>query len=159
MSEPWLEIGDEKLDAQEIQRRITERMARRGTTGMGGGGSKLEGLDSRHGDVQIDGTRQSREVACAAVARWLQDCDIVPANYVIDWRVPILGPIHAVIRRVIHAEMRRFLLPALEKQSHLNRVVLQALAELCQENARLSSDLELTRQELAGLRPGQGPDD
>ena len=29
MSESWLEIGDEELDAQEIQRRVEERMARR----------------------------------------------------------------------------------------------------------------------------------
>ena len=93
------------------------------------------------------------------VSRWLQDCDIVPANYVIDWRVPILGPIHAAVRRVIHAELRRFLLPALEKQSHLNRAVLLALAELCQENARLSSDLEQVRQELAQLRQDSEPDD
>jgi hypothetical protein len=87
-----------------------------------------------------------------AVARWLQDCDLVPARYEIDWRVPIIGPIHAAIRRLINAEIRRFLLPSLVKQSHLNRVVLRLLQELEQENVRLC-------QEMARLRHGQAQDD
>ena len=85
------------------------------------------------------------------VSRWLHECDIVPENYVIDWRVPMIGPIHAAIRRVIYAEIRRSVLPALTKQSHLNRAVLQTLSELCQENARL-------RQELEALRQNQEPE-
>ena len=154
MGESWLEIPDEQLDAQEIERRIQERMAQRT-----GGEAGERALDRDQDGVLPGSTPPVGESARNMVSRWLRDCDIVPANYVIDWRVPILGPIHTAIRRVIHAEMRRFLLPALEKQSHLNRAVLQALAELLQENARLSSDLEQVRQELAQLRQGQEPDD
>jgi hypothetical protein len=148
MSESWLESEDPDLNAREIERRIEERMARR----AGSGSSEtceevvldLDGQAVRSPDVALP----AREAACEAVARWLQDCDIVPDSYVIDWRVPIIGPIHAAIRRVIHAEVRRYVHPALVKQSHLNRAVLQALDELCQENARL-------RQELSGLRQGR----
>jgi uncharacterized protein YaaN involved in tellurite resistance len=51
--------------------------------------------------------------------------------------MPILGPLHAVVRRLINAEIRRYLMPALEKQSSLNRQLLRLVAELVQENDRL----------------------
>jgi hypothetical protein len=145
MSESWLEIRDPDLDAQEIERRIEARMARRGTVASFADSEDVEQDPGEQVAESPDIALPAQEAACNAVARWLQECDVVPANYVIDWRVPIIGPIHAAVRRVIHTEVRRFVLSALVKQSHLNRAVLQALNELCQENARL-------RQELAELR-------
>jgi hypothetical protein len=92
------------------------------------------------------GGTSSQETPEERVTRWLQEGDIVPENYVIDWRVPVIGPLHAAVRRVIHAEICRFLLPSLVKQSHLNRAVLQTLSDLCRENARLREELERLRQ-------------
>jgi len=74
-----------------------------------------------------------------------RDCDIVPRYYVIDWRVPILGPIHALVRRIINAEIRRYLLPALEKQSQLNRQMLRILEDLVKENGCLRREIEELR--------------
>jgi hypothetical protein len=74
-----------------------------------------------------------------------RDGDIVPRYYAIEWRIPILGPIHAKVRRIINDEIRRYLMPSLRKQSTLNRQMLRALNDLGQENARL-------RQEIKGLR-------
>ena len=137
MNESWLEVGDRELDADEIRRRVEERMAGR-PPGNEGPGCEDPALDPDAPDATRD-----------TVSRWLQDCDVVPAHYEIDWRVPVVGRIHAAIRRVIHAEVRRFVLPALEKQGHLNRAMLQALDELGEENARL-------RCELAQMRLGPG---
>jgi hypothetical protein len=78
-----------------------------------------------------------------------RDCDIVPRNYLIDWGVPILGPIHAVVRRLINAEIRRYVLSSLEKQSYLNRQMLRVLNALVEENKRL-------RREIEELREGKG---
>jgi hypothetical protein len=145
MSESWLEIKDPDLDAQEIERRIEARLARRGHDNSS---TACDDTDLEPGGrvaQQPDRAQAAQAPACEAVARWLHEYDIVPSNYVIDWRVPMIGRIHAAVRRVIHAEMRRSVLPALVKQSHLNRAVLQALSVLCEENARL-------RQELAELR-------
>jgi hypothetical protein len=151
MSESWLEVRDPDLDAHEIERRIEARRARRAPFDSSAACEDADQEPGGQAAESADAASPAQEAACDAIARWLQECDIVPAHYVIDWRVPILGPIHAAVRRVIHAEMRRFVLPALIKQSHLNRVVLQALSELCQENARL-------RQELAELRQSQEQD-
>jgi hypothetical protein len=155
VSESWLEIGDPDLDAQEIERKIEARIAQRERGGPLVASDNVELALGRHVADSSDQATLSDEAACDRVSRWLEDCEVVPANYVIDWRVPIIGPIHAAIRRVIHAENRRSLFPALGKQSHLNRAVLEALVELCQENARLCRDLEQVRRELAQLRTGQ----
>lgn len=150
MSESWLEIGDTELDAREIQRRVEERMAGRD----GGQVCPDMGADwARTGAGARD-----RDDLEGAVSRWLRDCDLVPARYQIDWRVPIIGPIHAAIRRVILAEIRRYLLPSLVKQSHLNRAVLRLLRQLDQENARLRQEVEELRQSLAELDRGQARD-
>lgn len=151
MSESWLEGRDPDLDAHEIERRIEARIARRAPFGSSKACEDAALESGGQAAESPDAASPAQEAACDAVARWLQECDIVPTHYVIDWRVPIIGPIHAAIRRVIHAEMRRFVLPALIKQSHMNRAVLQALSELCQENARL-------RQELAEMRQNQEQD-
>lgn len=76
-----------------------------------------------------------------------RDCDIVPRNYVIDWRIPILGPAHALVRRIINDEIRRYLMPSLRKQSNLNRRLLRALRELSRENAELRQEIEKLRDE------------
>jgi len=151
MSESWLETRDPELDGPEIERRIEARMARRGATDADAVCEELQDLQIRPGaDTSAAGV-STQETPEERVSRWLHECDIVPENYVIDWRVPMIGPIHAAIRRVIYAEIRRSVLPALTKQSHLNRAVLQTLSELCQENARL-------RQELEALRQNQEPE-
>jgi O-antigen chain-terminating methyltransferase len=147
VGEGWLEVEDDQVDAQAIERRVAERLASRPAVEMGGSGGFLaQGLDG------ADPGQSSPETARQVVARWQDECDIVPDNYAIDWRVPILGRVHAAIRRVIHAEVRRFVLPALVKQSHLNRAVLRVLDDLCRENERLNHDLDQARQELARLR-------
>jgi O-antigen chain-terminating methyltransferase len=156
MGEPWLEIADPEIDAQEVQGRVRERMQERQKA--------LVGEDApRHGDVPAaEGGLDPAGIAASLyrerfgrawddpvpddIAALEQDCDIVPENYVIDWRVPILGPIHAVVRRLIHAEIRRYLLPMLQKQSHLNRRMLQALDALRRENEQLRRALERVEQ-------------
>jgi hypothetical protein len=143
MTESWLEVGDEALDADEIRRRVEERMAARPPDKESVGCEDLEPVPD------------APDSAGDAISRWLQDCDIVPAHYEIDWRVPVVGRIHAAIRRLIHAEVRRFVLPALQKQSHLNRAMLQALGELGKENARLRREVEALRQSLAAHRDRQ----
>jgi len=146
MSESWLEIEDKELDAGEIQRRIEARLARRGAEDL----RACPGLREALG--QADSAAPAEVDPADTVSRWLRDCDLLPARYEIDWRVPIVGPIHAAVRRLINAEIRRFLLPSLVKQSHLNRAVLRLLRALEQENARL-------RQEVARLRCRQEGDD
>ena len=154
MSEDWLEVGDTDVDAQELVHRVRERLSRRA-------GEALADIDNASIEI-VEATRQrvlgswaNMDSAPAGdlsvigqVSVWLDDCDIVPRDYVIDWRTPIIGPIHAAIRRLINAEIRRYLLPSLVKQSHLNRAVLRMVQELEEENARL-------RQEIARLRQGQ----
>jgi hypothetical protein len=49
--------------------------------------------------------------------------------------------LHAIVRRVINAEVRRYLTASLEKQSSLNRRMLQVLKELVAENERLSREV------------------
>lgn len=81
-----------------------------------------------------------------------EDCEILPHDYVIDHRIPILGPAHSVVRRLINDEIRRYLEPGLLRQSRLNRWFLQEIRRLEAENRRL-------RDRLAALDGQSGPDD
>jgi hypothetical protein len=143
MSDDWLEIADESIDVEEIMRRIRERIAQRSN-----------GLSSDDVDPAVVARDLWKEMIGDPMDDTLggklasirpRDCDIVPRYYEIDWRIPILGPIHAIVRRIVNAEIRRYLTSSLEKQSSLNRKMLQVLKGLAEENVRLRQEI----QELA----------
>ena len=143
MGDGWLEIPDEEVDAEEIMERIRARAADRVGT------SPYERDDDPM--AVADALRQEmlENATAGAIPIQRQDCDIVPRNYVIDWRVPIVGRIHAAVRRIINAEIRRYLSSSLERQSYLNRQMLRVLNDLVEENKRL-------RREIDKLRERQG---
>ncbi len=146
MNDHWLEILDEHIDAEAIERRVQENRVRyeQASTFMTG-----EDLEAIARDTWKEVIGETRAVAGAEKGLLVQerDCDIVPRHYLIDWRLPVLGPINAAIRRLINAEIRRFLLPALEKQSFVNRQLLQAVKDLAEENERLRLEIEKMRNE------------
>jgi hypothetical protein len=144
MTDDWLEIADDEVDVQEIMRVIRARIAsRRGEMPPDGVDAAAVARELREEMLgrPVDDSPAGRLAALRA-----RDCDIVPRQYTIDWRVPILGRIHAVVRRVINAEVRRYLVPSLEKQSSLNLSLLRVVADLVQENERLCRRLD----ELSG---------
>jgi len=150
MSEQWLEIRDTSVDAEVVRRRVRERVSLRHHES-----SWAAQIDPGPEDV-VDSLREGMfdSAAKEPVAVEQQDCDIIPRDYTIDWRVPILGPIHALIRRVINAEVRRYLMPALERQSYLNREFLRTLSDLREENDRLRRRIaELQRDHQEGPGP------
>jgi len=140
-NDDWLEIRDPDVDAAEVAERVRERMAAREDLPQAEGSEK----DPR---ALVDDLRRQmidRDTNGDGLPIDERDCDIVPRNYVIDWRVPILGPVHALVRRLINAEIRRYLMPALEKQSYLNRQMLRLLDDLLQENKRLVQEIDELR--------------
>lgn len=138
MSDDWLDIADENIDVQEIMRRIRERIAQQEGVAVDETDPAIIAADLWK-EMIGNPTDDSLTGRIAAIRP--RDCDIVPRDYVIDWRMPILGPIHAVVRRVINAEIRRYLTPSLGKQSSLNRQLLQMIKDLAQENAELRQKL------------------
>lgn len=163
MSADWLEINQGDVDAREVARRVRERLSRldrslpEGEDPLAVARALWEEMIGplAHG-ADLDGAPADGKATDAAsmdwISMWQDDCDLVPRNYTIDWRTPILGPIHAVIRRIVNAEIRRYLLPALEKQSFLNRKVLQTLDELAREKNLLAREKNLLARENARLR-------
>ena len=147
MSDDWIEVPDDAINAEEIMQQVRERIARRTSVPSPeeaqGPTVIAEALRAEMIEEPADGSVLGKRFPIRRL-----DCDIVPRGYVIDWRIPILGPIHALVRRVINAEIRRYLLPSLEKQSQLNRQMLRVLEELIRENGRL-------RQEINELRGTQ----
>jgi len=140
-NDDWLEIRDPDVDAAEVAERVRERMAAREDLPQAEGSEK----DPR---ALVDDLRRQmidRDTNGDGLPIDERDCDVVPRNYVIDWRVPILGPVHALVRRLINAEIRRYLMPALEKQSYLNRQMLRLLDDLLQENKRLVQEIDELR--------------
>ncbi len=140
MSNDWLEIPGEEVNVERIMQHIRQRIAAQG-----------DGLREETADLMAAADEMRREVIgdqTDLLPLGQRACDIVPRGYVIEWRVPILGPIHAVVRRIINAEIRRYLLPSLEKQSAFNREVRRLLKDLIRENARLRQELEELRQRL-----------
>ena len=137
MKDDWLDIPDPGIDASEVREAVRERMAARTTPSASSGTEEepepiVDRLRKRMIESNPDDALPITE----------QDCGIVPRNYVIDWRIPILGPVHAWVRRVINTELRRYLALSLERQSYLNRQMLRVLHDLVLENRRLRERLE-----------------
>ena len=144
MGDDWLDIPDENIDAEEIMGRVRARIAHCS------GASLSEEAESPVAVAEalwqeMIGDTAGGSASGNHISIRQRDCDIVPRYYVIDWRVPILGPIHALVRRIINAEIRRYLLPALEKQSQLNRQMLRILEDLVKENGCLRREIEELR--------------
>lgn len=78
----------------------------------------------------------------------LRDYDILPRGYKIDWRIPVLGPIHSIVRRLINDEIVRFLFPSLKRQSSLNRQLVDAIQELAYENQQLRFEVTALQKKL-----------
>jgi hypothetical protein len=135
MGDNWLEIADQGIDAQAIARQIRDRMA--SMDKASDPADIVETIRQEMFGMPVDTLALDKRISI-----WQQECDIVPRSYVIDWRTPILGPIHAFVRRIINAEIRRYLLPVLERQSYLNQKILQAFQDLTQENARMRREVE-----------------
>ncbi len=139
MDDDWLEIPDVGIDAATLMDRIRDRLAGRHSVRPSTTGEDPEAIaDALWQEMIMSATDDGIPIRS-------EDCDIVPRNYAIDWRVPILGPIHALIRRIINAEIRRYLSSSLERQSYLNREILRALNDLVEENERLRREIEELR--------------
>ncbi len=145
MKEDWLNIptgGD--IDVRDIMRQIREKT-----------GAPAQADDSAQGLTQSQRLVQSlwgEMIAPAAGAMAVPitpaECDIYPQGYVIDWHIPILGPLNSIVRRIINHEIRRFLDPALRQQSHINQRFLTSLQQLAQENAQLRYELEALTERI-----------
>ncbi len=145
MTDDLIIIHDDQIDVQDIMRQIRANIARRT-----GAAPELD-------PVAVSDELWSNTVGGAETRSALEqipltrhDCDIVPQNYVIDWRNPVLGPPHAVVRRVINAEVRRYLDTSLAKQTRFNETVLRALRQLAQENAALRREIDRLRVQQTG---------
>lgn len=144
MDENWLEIPNEKIDVAEIKRQVQARLAKRRETSVAV--AEDPAAIARELWLEIIGDPLEEMEQGKSILLTQRDCDIVPRHYVIDWQIPLLGPINALLRRLINAEIRRFLLPSLEKQSFFNRQMLQAMQVLTEENRRLRLELEHLRK-------------
>ena len=137
MSDDVIEIRDDQIDVQDIMRQIRINLARRA-------GESAVDPESIRDELWAETIGQAAQLqeGFGQVPLTHHDCDIVPRNYVIDWRNPVLGPPNALVRRVINAEIRRYLDVSLAKQTRFNETVLRVLRQLSQENAALRRDLE-----------------
>jgi hypothetical protein len=148
MSDNWLEISDKDVNVQEIMRQIRERVAHRSSTTLPDEENPEAAAEALR--EEMIGKGEGGSALGQRVSIRQRDCDIVPRYYVIDWRIPILGPIHAMARQIINDEIRRYLFSSLDKQSHFNRQVLLALENLSQENARLRQEIKALERASKG---------
>lgn len=140
MPDTWLEIDDGTVDVAAIMAQIRHRLAQR------------DGVSSPPpAEIAADLRREmlgdpGDDPAYHLLRIRQRDADIVPRNYKIDHRIPILGPIHSVVRKLINDEIRRFLFPSLNKQARFNRQILAAMEKLAEENARLRAEVDALRK-------------
>jgi hypothetical protein len=144
MDDDLIVVSDADINVQEIMRQIRANIARR----KGDAAEQLEVnpvtvSEELWEDTIGEAARFQEQVGRVGLTRY--DCDIVPRNYKIEWIHPILGPVHAVVRRIINAEIRRYLDASLSKQTFFNENVLQALQSLVAENLSLQQELQELR--------------
>ncbi len=136
MTDNWLQIDDDTADVAAIMAQIRHQLAQRdGVSTPPPAAIAAELRREMLGDPSDDPSYHLLRIR-------QRDADIVPRHYKIDHRIPILGPIHSVVRRLINDEIRRFLFPSLNKQSRFNRQILAAMEKLAAENAQLRSEIE-----------------
>ena len=141
MADDLIVIHDDQIDVQDIMRQIRANIARRK-------GEPVEADPAAIGrELWEDTIGQAArfQPGLDQIPLTRHDCDIVPHHYVIDWRIPILGPLHSIVRRVINAEVRRYLEASLSRQTRFNENALRALRRLAQENAVLRHEIEELR--------------
>ena len=152
MPDEMIVIHDDQIDVQDIMRQIRANIARRK------GEAIVEDLDpaaiSAALWTETIGESARMQTGSDRIPLTQQDCDILPHGYVIEWQNPLLGPPHSVVRRVINAEVRRYLDTSLAKQTRFNENVLRALRNLAQENAGLRRELEELRAARSQATPG-----
>ncbi len=130
----WLEVRDEALRVVDVALRAEKSLATRANPP-----GEDPALIARDLWDQYIG-RPAAEMLLAPMLA--DDPDIYPADYRIEYRHPLLGPINSLVRRVINLEIKRYLDPAIRKQSRINRQFREALIELLQENRRLRRELD-----------------
>lgn len=129
MPDSWLKSPDPAINAAALSNLVDQRLAQQSPPPLDGPSLAQEMWQAQFG--------QAVETGLPSV----KDCDIVPRDYQIKWQNPLLGPLNAFLRRLINAEIRRYLLPALEQQSVLNRQFAETLATLQAENQTLRAHL------------------
>ena len=135
-SQPWFSVADEQVDVEavmdEIRRRVAVQQAREQAT---------PGEDPEQLARQL--FRQMIADRDSAGQLTYQDCEVLPQDYVIDWHIPVLGPLHGIVRRIINAEIRRYLEAGLTRQARFNRQMLLELQQLKQENRALRERIDV----------------
>ena len=142
MKDDWLKLPKSgEIDVREIMRQVRARA-----------GSRAHEEDSREDPVRVTHSLWKEMIAPAvgvmAVPITPLECDIYPHGYVIDWHIPLLGPVNSIVRRVINQEIHRFLDSALRQQSQLNRRFLDTLTQLAQENAQLRYEVDALMERI-----------
>lgn len=146
MNDDWLEIADNNIDVEKIMTEIRQRLGRQSQVSVE---DPVRVADELRKEIIGD---VNAPLMANRIPIRPQDCDIIPRNYKIEWRLPVVGHIHALVRRVIDNEIRLFLFPSLAKQVRYNRRTLWVLRSLIEENARLRNDLEALREEIKKLK-------
>ena len=126
----WLQIVDDEVDVDRVMAEIRRRVAVRQA-----GEQAVDGEDPEDFARKLYRKMVADQEGTSGLT--IEDCDILPQDYAIEWRIPVLGPIHAIVRRVINAEIQRYLQAGLVRQSRFNRQILQELERLSQENREL----------------------
>lgn len=146
MSEKWLDIAADAVDVEEIMREIRQRLAQENDNPSLNPVKVADTLWK-----EMIGNSESPLIANRIPIR-PRDCDIAPRNYKIEWRIPFLGPLHAIVRRVIDNEIRLFLFPSLDKQIRYNRRALWVMRALTEENMSLREEIDNLKNEITNLK-------
>jgi SAM-dependent methyltransferase len=86
------------------------------------------------------------------VAFTLDECDLLSPGYRIDWRTPVVGPAHAALRRQVNAEVRRYVDPALARQTRLNYRLTELVQRIVRDHAVEVQRLRDQLGPVGGLR-------
>ena len=135
----WLEVLDPTLNADDIMQQVHDRLQTRAL--------RCQKTDAEDQSRALWEKHVGRAAAQLLSAPTLPETgNITPANYLIRWRTPILGPIHGLIRRLINSEVRRYVDASLQKQSRINEQYRENILLLMQENQRLRAEIEALKQ-------------
>lgn len=141
----WIVLNPQIADAASIEAQIEANLANRNSE------TRLNPLpEELAAQLRIQMLGDPSQISDSSVETLVrrQDYDALPRGYKIDWRFPIIGPIHAIVRRVINDEICRFLFPPLKRQSSLNQQLVDAIQELQEENQLLRTEISMLNRKI-----------
>lgn len=139
------EIKDEEINVEEIMKKIRENIKDRKESGV------YDNENSEEIEQVFSDISRSKEKSSHELESINSNCDIRNNSYSISSHRPIMGKFLVKGRNLVHGEVRRYVDPALQKQSELNYKLVDLFSDVKETADSCSNNMEQLKENVEEL--------